>query len=688
MPGGEVVDMPDKPTAGQLAALERLHKTEAAQAVSQRRRDRAPTVGDAAEFVSGNVGKGMAGLASALPEAALNVWDLGKAGIGFAQGEITGKPPSEMFDPTDRSKIPGSYQSDEALMRQAGLITPNADPTSAAGRVAAGGIQAATGALMGGGRLTPGQAVGQGVAGASSGSLAQIAAEAGADPSMQILAGMGPGMAHQAMPVGKEALRQRIVQPGAPERYKRAVDAGMAPDAATVAGSGGLAQLEATSRRLPGGGSIGDEAAAARAAGVQKRVGTIASDLVPGGGVGAERAGGAVVAGAEGAIDNFRQTQKSLYTKVDALVPPATPIGVSRFAAKLQQMGAQIPGAEELSKHVTSPKVSAMHQDLQATLSSNNAASIPYSAASALRSRIGEMFEGGTLPEGITSTQAKAVYRALTEDIRGSLPKPALQAWDRANRYTRLGHERIDTVYRPLLEKDTPEKALRAAFSGTKEGSSAFRKLMGALTPAQRDVVGSHVIENMGKAPASQQDAERGQFSLQTFLTNYSKLDPGARNALYPSPRTRTDIETVAKALADIRMTHKDTANAAGTGRAVSHTGFYGAGVTGVLIPALLGSPGVAAATAAGLGGELVINRYAAKALVNPDFVKWLAEGTKRPEADQARYAARLLTIARNAKDPEQREALGALYGDIAQRLGLPGAPGGQESAGGGGPGQ
>jgi hypothetical protein len=63
---------------------------------------------------TGAVGEGAnAGIAAlgGLPvDTLLNVWDLAKAGAGTVQGTVTGKAPSGIFDPTDRSQFTGSSQ--------------------------------------------------------------------------------------------------------------------------------------------------------------------------------------------------------------------------------------------------------------------------------------------------------------------------------------------------------------------------------------------------------------------------------------------------------------------------------------------------------------------------------------------------------------------------------------------------
>ena len=631
--------------------------------------------GDAAQSLT----KGATKASQLLPDTAVSIENLGIAGYGTIKGLMGGKDLPDLVDP---ASVPGTSASLENALRGAGAITPEHDPQTPGGSVADAALQAVP-SIAYGGRMMPGQAAKAAGGAALAGGAAAATGEAGGDPATQTTAAMLPALLRQAVVPAKEAVRKRIVgdtDVGANVAADRR--AGIAnPDPASVTGSKGLAQLQSTFRRLPGGGGTLDEAAAKRTEGVRGRTGEIVSDL--GGPVSAERAGGVVTEGAEGAIANFRKNQKKLYDKVAAVVPASTPIKVDRLKAALERFGAPIPGMEELSAQITAPKVAGLRAGLKADLASSppgatrpalnmqNQGALPYGGAAQLRSRIGEMFEGGSVPEGITQSQAKSIYKALTEDIKASLPPAGKAAWERASSYTRLGHERIDSVYRPLLDKNTPEKALRAAFSGTKEGSSSFRKIMGELTPAQRNAVAAHVVENMGKSAASRQTAEGDAFSGETFLTNWNKMDPGARKALFASPGTRKDLDDIAGALSRSRQAYEGSANPSGTGKANTHAGFYGAGATGVIMPLLMGHPGIAVATAGALGGELVLNHTVSRALTSPEFIKWLAEGTKAPQADQAKYAARLAVIAKNEKDPETRQALEELAEKIGETIGI-----------------
>lgn len=90
---------------------------------------------------TGDVGAGsnagIAGLLGLPVDTALNVWDMGKAAIGTAQGAVTGKPPSEIFDPANRSQYPGSseYIREQFNKVPTGVLNTNiSHPEDAASR--------------------------------------------------------------------------------------------------------------------------------------------------------------------------------------------------------------------------------------------------------------------------------------------------------------------------------------------------------------------------------------------------------------------------------------------------------------------------------------------------------------------------------------------------------------------------
>lgn len=104
---------------------------------------------DAALAATSGGYSGVANMLGIPVDAALNVWDLGKAGVGAAQGAVTGKTPSDVFLPSDRSQYVGSSQWIKDRMRKAGAVTENPRPDSRAARWINKGSEIGTGVYLG-----------------------------------------------------------------------------------------------------------------------------------------------------------------------------------------------------------------------------------------------------------------------------------------------------------------------------------------------------------------------------------------------------------------------------------------------------------------------------------------------------------------------------------------------------------
>lgn len=81
------------------------------------------TAADRTQAVGAGANRGIASILGLPVDTALNLWDLAKAGVGTAQGAITGKAPSDVFSPADRSRYYGSSEQISNLMNQTPVTT-------------------------------------------------------------------------------------------------------------------------------------------------------------------------------------------------------------------------------------------------------------------------------------------------------------------------------------------------------------------------------------------------------------------------------------------------------------------------------------------------------------------------------------------------------------------------------------
>jgi hypothetical protein len=152
----------------------------------------AETMKTRAQAIPTGINTGAAYLAGMPMDALVGASNLASAGMGYMQSKITGKAPSQFFDPVDPSKVPltGAFNKDVLNSTPMGNVTDlpaNADPLSRIIHSTAAGIP---GGLVGGGPLNPN--VMSGAAGGAAGGLAGVL---GADPATQATMSLLGGVA-------------------------------------------------------------------------------------------------------------------------------------------------------------------------------------------------------------------------------------------------------------------------------------------------------------------------------------------------------------------------------------------------------------------------------------------------------------------------------------------------------------
>lgn len=279
---------------------------------------------------------------------------------------------------------------------------------------------------------------------------------------------------------------------------------------------------------------------------------------------------------------------------------------------------------------------------------------LPYEAVKKLRTLVGAELENPSIVSDVPRSKWKAVYAALSDDMKAAADQAGPQArsaYNRANAYYNAGSSRIDALARVVDKNGGPEAVFNAATSGTKDGATTLRTVMQSLKPDEQKVLASTMIRRLGKATPGQQNAAGDEFSMSTFLTNWNKLSPQAKSAMFDrfGKGFRDDMDAVARMAANVRQGSKVFANPSGTATS-------GAGLTaaGTFIGSLLtGHPGAAGVVA---GGAATAN-LTARLMTNPAFVRFLRRRIDDPSATMAANAASLYELARKNGDDDLRAA-------------------------------
>jgi hypothetical protein len=333
------------------------------------------------------------------------------------------------------------------------------------------------------------------------------------------------------------------------------------------------------------------------------------------------------IVGDGGFRDKFYATYEKLDDAVLEHISPDKSYRVDNATNMITHLTRPIAKAkassELLAKELTGQKEIAA---FIADVTENNGV-LPYDAIKRFRTIIGDKAFSKDIIGNPLEGKMKQIYGALTEDMKAAArqagPK-AEKALNRANKYYAAGKDRIKWLQK-VINKDSPEKIYNAATAGTKEGATTFRTVVKSVPKEARKEVSAVIAKRMGLATGGKQDDAGEIFSTETFLTNWNKLSQEAKDVLFHNVGKgyTKNMSSIAKVSSNIREGSKVFANPSGTQQAMSNQVAYGLSGAGMItgqttLPAVI------------IGGMAAAN-LTARAMTNPNFVRWLATATKMP---------------------------------------------------------
>lgn len=498
---------------------------------------------------------------------------------------------------------------------------------------------------------------------ATSGSAASgITREAGGSPTQQGIAGLVGGLTPSFGVAAIQGGVRTAVRGGEEGRrqMQRGLDdfrmMGAAPSVGQATGSRRTQGIESLLAGAPTSGGVMTRAAERQADQIGAGLRARADSFFPN--ASAERAGRAVEQGINTFSSNVKATRKALYWQVDQLIPSRSSLPLSRTRQTLAALTTPTPGAAATTGGMVNPRIAQIAQNVSDDMAAAQGRGMPYSAVKELRSRIGEELSDFALSADRPTAQYKRLYAALSQDLeeaaRAQGPA-AVQAVRRANGYMRASSERLEQVQRVVDRNGGPEKVFNAVMAGTKDGGTTLRTVMQSLPrEGQRAVTGA-VIKRMGLASPGQQGVTGETFSAQTFMTNWNRVSPEARRALFDrhGPRFVADMEKVARVAERIKSGSQVFANPSGTAnRGLAYT--YAASLAGAVLTGQVGAATILAGSGAGAN-------VMARAFTSPVVVSWLARATEMPVSVLPQQILILKAAAKSAGDEEAAEFAAAL---------------------------
>lgn len=634
---------------------------------------------DAGNAVGTGYFRGLTALAGLPVDTVANVIDLGKAAIGVPYTAITGKTPNAL-QPMDRKNVVGSgaWLTEKARSTKPGQVMLDAvNPEYQSGYLQAigGGLNAITNPA------SARQLVNQAVLGTTSSLAGKGVYDTTGDTALAIAAGMTPA-ALQSVGTGTLKYAVRGGEKGRKEMEQRIQDLRNAgidnPTMGLASGNKLIGGVENLLQSTPGAVNVmrrsRDSAVQGMQAKADSAAGLASSDR------GSLEAGVAVQRGIRDFKDNFKGRQERLYNSLDAHIPGSTPVSVTNTKNRLAELNSDIVGAPELSKQFKNSRIQA----IEAAIKSDTAGApetvmvvrqptiggggimnapveqppllvkipegparntLPFEAVKKARTLVGNEIADNSLVSGVPRSKWNPLYGALSEDMTAAAQAAgpqATQALNRANQYSRAGMGRLDRVA-PFANVEAPERAFQMLQRTLGDNVSTLQAVKKTLSEGSRGTVAGTVIERLGTATPGKQNATGTEWSPETFLTNWNRMRPEARNELFSgfknAAQVKADVDAVARATSMMRENSALWANPSGTAANAAARGIIGT-VAGGGAAALAGllNPAVPLAAAGGLLGTNAL----ARGLTNPRYVDAMS---KRSYLDPALLDAQARTL-------------------------------------------
>lgn len=630
---------------------------------------------DAGNAVGTGYFRGLTRLAGLPVDTVANVVDLGKAGLGSAYQAITGKPAPESLQLTDRKNVVGSG---DWLVNKIGSTAPGnvminpANPAYEGGYAQAigGGLNAVMAPAS---RL---QAVNQGALGVGSAVSGKATMDSTGNPSLAVAASMAPSGLQQAVTAGTKAavLGVNPFNSAAADQARRNMaqrtqdlqNAGVQnPTLGLASGNRVLGGVENILQSTPGAVGIMGGARDTAMSGLRGTTEEAAALASPN--RGALASGVSIQNGIRDFKDQFKATQAGLYDRLDQFIPGQFPATVDNTKQTLGSMNAPIRGAENLSRFFQNEKIMALEDALNKDTSGSPASvfvhpqpptagggimnapvaqppillnipegparnTLPFEALKKTRTLVGNEIADNSLLSTVPNSKWRSLYGGLSQDMgntaRAAGPE-AQTAFNRATDYTRTGSDRLERIA-PFAQAVAPEQAYTALVNASKENVSTLQAVKKSLPPDARGTVAGTVIDRLGRATNGVQNNDGTAWSPETFLTNWNKMTPRAREELFSgfanSTAVRQNVENVAKATSMMRDSSKMWANPSGTGANTFARSMLGAiGIGGGASALGLLNPLVPLGVGAGVAGANGL----ARALTSQDVREAMMRGNR-----------------------------------------------------------
>lgn len=441
-------------------------------------------------------------------------------------------------------------------------------------------------------------------------------------------------------------IKNHLAGAGAKQLAQDYADLGVRPSAGAISGNNAIQATEQAFSQLPASARIMQESAATTLDDTTRAANSLANEYGPV--MTPQGAGEHIKAAAQGAVNRFKNRSNVLYDAVDQYFPKGEGVPIDNTQGYLEATLQSFADAPELGARFTRGL-----QDISSRVAKDAPDGIlDFQTLKRLRTEVGNALgDKFNAVDDVNRAQLKRLYEALTNDLEAAAMAKggnAQKAYQLANRYYRQQMTHNIPTLEKVLQTKTDEAAFNLAVSGAKDGGTRLAILRRNFQPEEWDTVAGTVLGRMGRATPGKQDVAGEAFSVNTFLTNWNRLAPESKQALFHGSRYK-NLHGELDKLVRVIGSQKDVvamANTSRTGQAVGTMATYMMPLTG------FASGGVGGAFS---GAAVSMSPYAgAKLITNPAFVKWLTDGAKLSKVIPGSMKSQLVKLPVIAKlNPE-----------------------------------
>ena len=385
-----------------------------------------------------------------------------------------------------------------------------------------------------------------------------------------------------------------------------------------------------------------------------------------------EEVGSVIRSGTQAVFDRIQAKKTELYDAAyDAAGQITVPLGKLRgLKAELETELAQAPAT---LKSILGPAIQQI--DTVLTDAQQAGGTLPLQTLRAIRTNIGKTI-GRPTPGSIKVYKAgderlPSIYAALSDDIAAAVSAASPQAkrlLDKADRYTKFNAGENLPLIESIQKKNLDSQVFDFALFGQQKGGQRIRQVFANLKRDERDAVSASVLSQLGYRGNASEGAE---WSANTFLTNWQRMDKNAKRILFGSPRFKEaakELDSLAR-LAKVSAERSALDNRSRTGNVVAGLSQLGPlAASGGLF--LFGFPEAGQTALAAAVPTVLAPRYAAKLMTSPKFLRWLKTSAQAANAGVNPLSIQLGRLAAlPGKDGELAEAVNAFTLNLQANL-------------------